>query len=104
MPTPPDVRANPRAGTGGAGGLQTPLDLRCVRTLATTGLRPPTSWNHKRTPPTPVELLVLEPACRYELEELTTGLTDPAPPRRLTSPPSRARRHPHPPPLTNPHG
>jgi hypothetical protein len=54
-------------------------------------LRPPTSLNHKRTPPTPVELLVLEPARRYRLSELTAGLTDSSPtPRRLTSPPRRA--------------
>ena len=40
-------------------------------------LRPPTSWNRKHTPPTPVELLVLQPARRYQLDELTAGLTDP---------------------------
>jgi hypothetical protein len=43
-------------------------------------LRPPTSWNRKRTPPTRVELLALQPARRYQLSELTAGLT--APPRR----------------------
>jgi len=53
-------------------------------------LRPPTSWNRKRTPPTPVELLVLDPDRRYQLDELTAGLTDPSPGRRSTSPPTRA--------------
>jgi hypothetical protein len=53
-------------------------------------LRPPTSWNRKRTPPTRVELVLLQPARRYQLEELTAGLTDPSPPRRMTSQPSRA--------------
>jgi hypothetical protein len=53
-------------------------------------LRPPTSWNRKRTPPGRVELLVLEPARRYPLDELTAGLTDPSPPRRRS--PSRRGR------------
>jgi RepB DNA-primase from phage plasmid/CHC2 zinc finger len=53
-------------------------------------LRPPTSWNRKRTPPTPVELLALQPARRYQLDELTAELTDPSPRRRSTTPPSRA--------------
>ena len=52
-------------------------------------LRPPTSWNRKRTPPTRVELLVLHPARRYELAELTAGLTDPSPPRQSTRPSNR---------------
>ena len=52
-------------------------------------LRPPTSWNRKRTPPTRVELLVLRPARRYHLAELTAGLTDPAR-RRSTASPRRA--------------
>jgi RepB DNA-primase from phage plasmid len=43
-------------------------------------LRPPTSWNRKRTPPTRVELLALQPDRRYHLAELTAGL--PAPPHR----------------------
>lgn len=33
---------------------------------------------------------MLEPARRYQLAELTAGLTDPSPGRRLTSQPSRA--------------
>ena len=53
-------------------------------------LRPPTSWNRKRTPPTPVELLGLQPARRYQLAGLTADLTDPSPRPRSTSPPSRA--------------
>ena len=52
-------------------------------------LRPPTSWNRKRTPPGRVELLVLEPARRYPLGELTAGLTDPAPRRQSHSRPGR---------------
>ena len=50
---------------------------------ASSGRRPPGTG--KRTPPTPVELLVLQPARRYQLDELTAGLTDPSPPRRSTS-------------------
>ena len=53
-------------------------------------LRPPTSWNRKRTPPTPVELLDLQPARRYQLDELTAHLADPPTPRRSISAPSRA--------------
>ena len=53
-------------------------------------LRPPTSWNRKRTPPTRVELLVFEPARRYQLAELTAGLADPPPRRHSTSAPRRA--------------
>jgi hypothetical protein len=57
-------------------------------------LRPPASWNHKRTPPTPVTLLVLEPARRYAMSELTAGLADPSPtPRRLAAPPRRTACH-----------
>ena len=52
-------------------------------------LRPPTSWNRKRTPPTPVELLGLQPARHYQLEELTADLTHPSPRPRSTSPASR---------------
>lgn len=53
-------------------------------------LRPPTSRNYKRTPPTLVELVVLEPARRYQPDELTAGIADPSPPRQSTSPSSRA--------------
>jgi len=52
-------------------------------------LRPPTSWNRKRTPPTRVELLVMQPARRYQLAELTAGLADPSPPRQSTPPCNR---------------
>jgi RepB DNA-primase from phage plasmid/CHC2 zinc finger len=52
-------------------------------------LRPPTSRNRKRTPPTRVELLVLQPARCYQLDELTAGLADPSPARPSTSPTSR---------------
>ena len=40
-------------------------------------LRPPSSWNHKHTPPAPVELIELAPGHRYELDELVYGLDDP---------------------------
>ena len=63
-------------------------DLACID--AARILRPPTSMNWKHTPPTPVELLVLEPARRYQLDELTAGLTDPSPHRRSTASTSRA--------------
>jgi hypothetical protein len=53
-------------------------------------LRPPSSWNRKRTPPTRVELLVLQPARRYPLDQLTADLTDPSPRRRSNSPAGRA--------------
>ncbi len=45
--------------------------------------------NRRHTPPTRVELLILQPARRYQLEELTAGLADPSPPRRPTSSCSR---------------
>lgn len=51
-------------------------------------LRPPQSRNHKHTPPTPVRLISIRPARRYELSELIDGLPDP--PRR----PSRSRSGP----------
>ena len=57
-------------------------------------LRPPTSWNYKRTPPTRVELLVLRQAGRYQLEELTTGLDDPSP-RRSKAQSTRAATSEH---------
>ncbi len=40
-------------------------------------LRPPSSWNHKHTPPVPVELIELAPGHRYELDQLVDGLDDP---------------------------
>lgn len=53
-------------------------------------LRPPTSWSYKRTPSTRVELVGLQPGRRYQLAELTAGLSDSSPARRSTSAPSRA--------------
>ena len=55
-------------------------------------LRPPSSWNHKHSPPTPVELIELDQARQYDLDELVDGLDDPpgqptvdaATPRRRT--------------------
>ena len=40
-------------------------------------LRPPSSWNHKHSPPTPVELIELDQARRYDLDQLVDGLHDP---------------------------
>ena len=40
-------------------------------------LRPPSSWNHKHSPPAPVELIELDPARRYDLDQLVDGLDDP---------------------------
>ena len=56
-------------------------------------LRPPTSMNWKRTPPTPVQLLVLEPDRRYQLAELTAGLDGPSPRPRSTASPQPRRDH-----------
>jgi hypothetical protein len=41
-------------------------------------LRPPSSLNHKHAPPAPVELVELEPARRYNLNQLIDGLGEPA--------------------------
>ena len=40
-------------------------------------LRPPSSWNHKHLPPAPVDLIELNPARRYDLDQLVAGLDDP---------------------------
>jgi len=40
-------------------------------------LRPPSSWNHKHSPPAPVELIGLDPARRYDVDQLVDGLDDP---------------------------
>jgi hypothetical protein len=40
-------------------------------------LRPPSSWNHKHSPPAPVELIEFDPVRRYDLDQLTDGLHDP---------------------------
>jgi hypothetical protein len=42
-------------------------------------LRPPNTVNRKHSPPRPVQLIVLQPGRRYQLAELTAGLTDPSP-------------------------
>jgi hypothetical protein len=51
-------------------------------------LRPPSSWNHKHTPPAAVQLIELDPARRYELDELVDGLEEPPgrPSARVTTP------------------
>ncbi|MGI8559082.1 MAG: CHC2 zinc finger domain-containing protein [Solirubrobacteraceae bacterium] len=51
-------------------------------------LRPPSSWNHKHTPPAPVRMLELHPARRYDIRSLVDGLEDPPgrPPRGLSHP------------------
>ncbi len=40
-------------------------------------LRPPSTWNHKHSPPTPVGLIELDPTRRYDLDQLVDGLDDP---------------------------
>lgn len=40
-------------------------------------LRPPSSRNHKDSPPAPVELVALDPAHRCRVDELVDGLGDP---------------------------
>ena len=62
-------------------------DLACVD--AARILRPPTTRNWKRTPPSRVELLVFEPSRRYTLAELTAGLGDPNFKPRSSSPATR---------------
>jgi hypothetical protein len=53
-------------------------------------LRPAGTLSHKHRPPTPVELLHLDPAVRYELAELVDGLT-PAPSRPAAAAARRER-------------
>jgi hypothetical protein len=53
-------------------------------------LRPPASWNHKHSPPSPVDLSELDPTCRYEIDTLVDGLDDP-PGTPATGPPARPR-------------
>ena len=52
-------------------------------------LRPPSSRNHKHSPPAPVELIELDPTRRYDLERLVGGLDGPP---RPPSAGSTARR------------
>jgi hypothetical protein len=54
-------------------------------------LRPPGSLNHKDDPPTRVQLLKLEPARRYTVEQLADGLPDP--PGRIAHGADRSGRH-----------
>jgi RepB DNA-primase from phage plasmid/CHC2 zinc finger len=53
-------------------------------------LRPPASWNHKHSPPTPVELVELDPTRRYKIDPLVDGLEDP-PGIPANGPPARPR-------------
>lgn len=62
-------RANRRLAHALGGDL---ASVDCARIL-----RPPSSWNHKQSPAAPVELVELEPARRYDLDELVDGLADP---------------------------
>jgi hypothetical protein len=61
-------------------------------------LRPPASWNHKHSPPAPVDLLELDERRRYDVDDLVAGLSDPPGCRtsdaltpRRTSPPHLLR-------------
>jgi CHC2 zinc finger/RepB DNA-primase from phage plasmid len=53
-------------------------------------LRPPSSRNHKHSPPATVELVELDPVRRYDVDELVAGLEDP--PGRAFAVESRHRR------------
>jgi hypothetical protein len=53
-------------------------------------LRPPSSWNHKRSPPTPVTLIELDPARRYDVKQLIDGLADPPHSSSAAAEPRRA--------------
>ncbi len=46
-------------------------------------LRPPSSFNHKHTPPAAVELVQLDPTRRYDVDRLVAGLDEPPGERRL---------------------
>ncbi|MGH3264145.1 MAG: CHC2 zinc finger domain-containing protein [Trebonia sp.] len=50
-------------------------DLACVD--AARILRPPASWNHKHSPPAPVEMIEVDARRRYELADLIDGLEAP---------------------------
>ena len=53
-------------------------------------LRPPSSWNHKHSPPAPVELIELDASRRYDVSQLVDGLDDP--PGRPSAGPVTCRR------------
>jgi hypothetical protein len=53
-------------------------------------LRPPCTWNHKHSPPAPVELIDFRQVRRYMLDELVGGLDDP--PGRPSAGPVPCRR------------
>ena len=57
-------------------------------------LRPPSSWNHKHSPPAPVELIELDQARRYDLDQLVDGLDDP-PGRPSVSTTDTPQNRPH---------
>jgi CHC2-type zinc finger protein len=40
-------------------------------------LRPPASWNHKHSPPAPVDMLEFDDRRRYDVDDLVGGLSDP---------------------------
>lgn len=75
-------RANRRLAHALSGDL---ASVDCARIL-----RPVSSWNHKHSPPVPVELVELDPARRYGLGDLVDGLDDP--PGYSASTPPRHRR------------
>lgn len=62
-------RANRRLAYGLGG------DLACVD--AARILRPPSSWNHKHSPPARVQLVEFDAALRYDIDELVGGLSEP---------------------------
>ena len=83
---PRRARAAPTGGSRSASAATSPPSTP----PASSGRRPP--GIRKRTPPTRVELLELEPSRRYQLAELTAGLTDPPPTRSIRVRQPRVRR------------
>jgi hypothetical protein len=53
-------------------------------------LRPPASFNHKHSPPRPIELVEFDLTRRYDVDELVDGLDDP--PRQPRAPTAHERR------------
>jgi hypothetical protein len=62
-------RANRRLAHALGGDL---ASVDCARIL-----RPPASWNHKHSPPAPVDLLELDERRRYDVDDVVSGLSEP---------------------------
>jgi hypothetical protein len=77
-------RANRRLAHALGGDL---ASVDCARIL-----RPPSSMNHKHSPPAPVELVELDPARSYDVDELIEGLDEPPGRPAVAAPPRRTGR------------